>query len=74
MDRQEFLRRLLMGLEDGINRTRMELPYYKPDSLEGHYAKKFLKAMEEQLVASREELAGLEAAEKNEPPPLRPTP
>ncbi|MBI4348309.1 MAG: hypothetical protein HY553_15820 [Elusimicrobia bacterium] len=74
MERKEFLRRLLMGLEDGIERTRMELPYYKPDSLEGHYAKKFLKAMEDQLVAARDELAQLESQEKNEPPPLRPTP
>lgn len=74
MDRKEFLRRLLMGLEDGIERTRRELPYYKPDSLEGHYAGKFLKAMEEQLVAARAELERLEADERRNPHPLRPTP
>ncbi|MBI5200226.1 MAG: hypothetical protein HY925_01455 [Elusimicrobia bacterium] len=73
MDRKDFLRRLLMGLEDGIDRTRRELPYYKPESLEGHYAAKFLKSMEEQLVAARAELESLEAADQKDPP-LRPKP
>lgn len=64
MDRKEYLQRLLMGLEEGIARTRYELPYYKPDDLQGHYAKKFLKSMEEQMEAARKELEALEAAEK----------
>lgn len=63
MDRKDFLRRLILGLEDGIERTKYELPYYRPDELEGRYAKKFLKAMEDSLVQSREELERLEAAE-----------
>ena len=62
-----------MGLEDGIDKTRRELPYYKPGSLEGHYAAKFLKAMEEQFVAAKAELESLEAAGEKDPP-LRPTP
>ncbi|MBI4424511.1 MAG: hypothetical protein HY554_12325 [Elusimicrobia bacterium] len=60
MDRRQFLERLIMGLEEGIARTRFELPYYKPGEIEGYYAEKFLKAMEENLAKSKEELAGLE--------------
>ena len=72
MDRKDFLRRLIMGLEEGIERTRAELPYYKPEDVEGRYAQKFLKAMEENLVKTREELARLEAAAPPPAPPLRP--
>ena len=60
MDRREYLERLVLGLEEGIARTRYELPYYKPGEIEGRYAQKFLKAMEEQLAAAREELARLQ--------------
>ena len=69
MDRKEYLQRLLIGLEESIARTRYELPYYKPDDLQGHYARKFLKSMEDQLAAAQAELDKLEAAEKQGPPP-----
>jgi hypothetical protein len=69
VERKEYLHRLLMGLEEGIARERYQLPHYKPDDLEGRYAAKFLKAMEEQLEATRAELKTLEAAEKQSPPP-----
>ena len=61
MPRKEYLRRLVMGLEEGIERTKCELPYYKPQDIELKYAQKFLAAMEENLIKSREELAKLEA-------------
>lgn len=69
MDRKDFLRRLILGLEEGIERAKYELPYYRPDELEGRYAKKFLKAMEDNLVKSREELERLEAGEGGPRPP-----
>lgn len=69
MDRKEYLRRLILGLEEGIDRTKYELPYYRPDELEGRYAKKFLESMEENLAKSREELAALEAADGKPPAP-----
>lgn len=69
MDRKEYLRRLILGLEEGIERAKYELPYYRPDELEGRYAKKFLDSMEENLVKSREELAALEAKDGKPPAP-----
>ncbi len=64
MDRRHFLQRLIMGLEEGIERTKYEIPFYKPDDLELVYAKKFLASMEENLQKSREELRQLEQREQ----------
>ena len=61
-DRQEHLQRLIMGLEQAIENTKFEIPYYKPDDLQLVYAKKFLTAAEENLAKSQKELAELKAA------------
>ena len=57
--RREFLDRLIMGLEQTIQTMSYEMPYYKPDSLELKYAKKFLKAAQEGLKKAQKELADL---------------
>ncbi len=58
-DRREFLERLVMGLEQTIQTMSYEMPYYKPDSLELKYAKKFLEAAQEGLKKAQKELAEL---------------
>ena len=64
VDRREYLQRLIMGLEQALENTRGELPYYKPDDIQLRYAKKFLAAVEENLARSRSELEGLNDKEK----------
>src|SRR5437867_3394725 len=59
-DRKEYLNRLIPGIEQAIENTKFEIPYYKPDDLQLKYAKKFLAAMEESLVQAKAELAELE--------------
>lgn len=59
-DRKDYLNRLIMGLEQSIESTKFEIPYYKPDDLQLKYAKKFLASMEENLAAAKKELAELE--------------
>lgn len=63
-DRKEYLQRLIMGLEQAVENTGLEIPYYKPDDLQLRYAKKFLAAAEENLVRARQELAALISAGK----------
>lgn len=65
-DRKEHLQRLIMGLEQTIENTKFEIPYYKPEDLQLKYAKKFLAAMEESLTAAKKEFAELEKAPKPE--------
>ncbi len=48
-----------MGLEQTIQTMSYEIPYYKPDSLELKYAKKFLDAAQEGLKKAQKELAEL---------------
>lgn len=67
MDKKEQLERLIMGLEQAVENTKSEIPYYKPDDLQLIYAKKFLAAAEENLVKSQKELAEIVAAEKTPP-------
>ena len=43
-DRKSYLQRLIMGLEQSIENTRYEMPYYKPEDVQLKYAKKFLAA------------------------------
>ncbi len=58
-DHREFIERLIMGLEQTIQTMSYEIPYYKPDSLELKYAKKFLDAAQEGLKKAQKELAEL---------------
>lgn len=57
-----------MGLEQSVENTRAELPYYKPGDLQLKYAKKFLASVEENLIKSRKELEELVKASPSEPP------
>jgi hypothetical protein len=61
---KDYLERLIMGLEQAVENTRAELPYYKPDDLQLKYAKKFLEAAEKNLAEAKQELEALEAKEK----------
>lgn len=61
MERRNYLERLIMGLEQALENTKAEIPYYKPEDLQLKYAKKFLAAVEQNLEASRKELAELQA-------------
>jgi len=65
-NRKEHLERLIMGLEQTIESTKFEIPYYKPEDLQLKYAKKFLAAMEESLASAKKELAELDQAPKPE--------
>lgn len=58
--RKDYLRRLIMGLEQTIETMKFEIPYYKPDDLQLKYAKKFLAAAEENMAAAKQELEMLE--------------
>ena len=64
--RKEHLERLIGGLEQSIESTKFEIPYYKPEDLQLKYAKKFLASMEESLAAAKKEFAELEKAPKPE--------
>ncbi len=64
MERKQYLERMVMGLEQSIENTRREIPYYDPGDLQLRYAKKFLAAMESTLQSSLKELEAL----KNSPP------
>ena len=68
-DRKDYLGRLIMGLEQAIENTKFEIPYYKPEDLQLKYAKKFLASMEENLAAAKKELAELEKAAPQGKPP-----
>jgi len=58
--RKDYLRRLIMGLEQTIETMKFEIPYYKPEDLQLKYAKKFLAAAEENMAAAKQELEMLE--------------
>ncbi len=57
--RAEYLERLLGGLNQTAESLKFEIPYYKPDDLQGRYAKKFLAAVETQIVEAKKELEAL---------------
>lgn len=57
--RAEYLERLLGGLNQTAESLKFEIPYYKPDDIQGKYAKKFLEAVEGQIVEARKELEAL---------------
>jgi hypothetical protein len=55
----EYLERLLAGLEQTAESLKFEIPYYKADDIQGHYAKKFLASVTEQADATRKRLEEL---------------
>ncbi len=52
----EYLERLAAGLVQTAESLKFEIPYYKADDIQGHYAKKFLASVEEQLDGARKRL------------------
>lgn len=52
----EYLERLLAGLNQTAESLKFEIPYYKADDIQGHYAKKFLASVVEQADATRKRL------------------
>lgn len=67
--RAEYLERLLAGLEQTRENLKFEIPYYKADDIQGHYAKKFLASIEEQIGVQK---ARLEELRKSLPAAPRP--
>jgi hypothetical protein len=55
----EYLERLLAGLNQTAESLKFEIPYYKADDIQGHYAKKFLASVEEQADGARKRLEEL---------------
>ena len=58
----EHLSRLAAGLEQTCVNLKFEIPYYKPDDIQGHYAKKYLVSVEKHLVETKARLAELDKA------------
>jgi hypothetical protein len=52
----EYLERLLAGLDQTAESLKFEIPYYKADDIQGHYAKKFLASVQEQAAQTRARL------------------
>ena len=67
--RAEYLERLVAGLEQTRESLTFEIPYYKPDDIQGHYAKKFLASVEKNIAETK---ARLEELSKTIPPPAKP--
>jgi hypothetical protein len=61
----EYLLRLVAGLEQTCESLKFEIPYYKADDIQGHYAKKYLVSVEKHLAETK---ARLEELKKNLPP------
>lgn len=57
--RAEHLERLIAGLEQTRENLKFELPYYKPDDIQGRYAHKFLASIEKHLEESKASLEEL---------------
>lgn len=55
----QYLERLLAGLDQTAESLKFEIPYYKPDDIQGHYAKKFLASVVEQAEGTRKRLEEL---------------
>ena len=55
----EYLERLIAGLEQTCENLRFEIPYYKPDDIQGHYAKKYLASVEKHLSETNARLEEL---------------
>lgn len=55
----QYLERLLAGLDQTAESLKFEIPYYKADDIQGHYAKKFLASVVEQAEGTRKRLEEL---------------
>jgi hypothetical protein len=55
----QYLSRLAEGLKQTAENLKFEIPYYKADDIQGHYAKKYLAAVEKQFVETKARLAEL---------------
>ncbi len=55
----EYLSRLAAGLEQTAENLKFEIPYYKADDIQGHYAKKYLASVEKHLAETKVRLAEL---------------
>ena len=55
----EYLERLVAGLNQTAESLKFEIPYYKADDIQGHYAKKFLVSVEEQAASAKKRLEDL---------------
>ena len=55
----EYLERLLAGLDQTAESLKFEIPYYKADDIQGHYAKKFLASVQEQAAGAKARLEEL---------------
>ena len=65
----EYLTRLIAGLEQTCESLKFEIPYYKPDDIQGHYAKKYLLSVEKHLAETK---ARLDELNKTLPPAKAP--
>jgi hypothetical protein len=65
----EYLSRLIAGLEQTCESLKFEIPYYKADDIQGHYAKKYLVSVEKHLAETNTRLVELR---KTLPPPKTP--
>ncbi len=55
----EYLERMTAGLEQTRENLKFEIPYYKPDDIQGHYAKKYLASIEAHLAETAKRLEEL---------------
>lgn len=55
----EYLERMLAGLEQTRENLKFEIPYYKPDDIQGRYAKKYLASIEQHLAETTQRLTEL---------------
>jgi hypothetical protein len=55
----EYLERLIAGLEQTRENLKFEIPYYKPDDIQGRYAKKYLASIETHLAETAQRLEEL---------------
>lgn len=65
----EYLERLLAGLQQTCENLKFEIPYYKPDDIQGRYAKKYLVSLEKHMVETK---LLLDELRKTLPPAPRP--
>ena len=65
----EYLSRLVAGLEQTAESLKFEIPYYKTDDIQGHYAKKYLTSVEKHLAETK---VRLDELKKTLPPATKP--
>ncbi len=65
----EYLERMVAGLEQTRENLKFEIPYYKPDDIQGRYAKKYLASVEQHIADTSKRL---EELRKTLPPAAKP--